>query len=266
VTDDGDAYGVIAVRYAERQARLADVYYGWSYYGEPDDALRMTYYFWILERAGDPPIIVDSGFNPELGLTKGRPCLTTPAEALSLLGIDGTDVEKVVVTHLHWDHIGNLDLFPNAELIVPQRELDFWTTPIARRTQFAHHADFDAVAGLVRASAEGRVRPVVDETEVAPGIVATVVGGHSPGQMIVSVAGSEAGVLLASDAVHYYDELAKDRPFAVVYDLADAYRAFDKVRALTEDGRVFVPAHDPLVWERYPRAEGPASPFAVRIA
>jgi glyoxylase-like metal-dependent hydrolase (beta-lactamase superfamily II) len=257
-------YRVVAVRYGERETRLSEVYYGWSYYNEADAPVRMSYYFWILQPADGNPIVVDSGYSPALSAEKDRPFLCTPADALTRLGINGADVEHVVVTHLHYDHIGNLDLFPNAEFVVAQRELDFWSSPVAQRPHFAHHADFDGTAFLTQAASEGRVRPVLDELEVAPGIRCMLVGGHSPGQLIVSIDAVGGEVLLASDAVHYYDEFERDRPFAVVYDLADFYRAFDTIRTLTEAGQTLVPAHDALVMERYPRV--PGVDFAVQIA
>lgn len=257
------AYGVTAVRYAERETTRSEVYYRWESYGEPDGPLSMAYYFWILEPPAGPPIVVDSGFAPEVGARKGRPCSCEPAAALARLGIDGAEVEQVVVTHLHYDHIGNLELFPDAELIVARRELDFWTDPIARRPHFVDHTDTEALAGVVRAADAGRVRAVDDRLGVAPGIVAVRVGGHSPGQLVVSVATAGGGVLLASDAVHYYDELDTERPFAVLADLADVYRAYDTVRALAE-GRALVPGHDPLVMERYPALDEDS--LAVRIA
>ena len=191
--DAATTYGVLAVRYAERETTLSEVYYRWPSYGEPDGPLDMTYYFWILEPPEGPRIVVDSGFAPEVGARMGRPCSCEPADALARLGIDGADVQQVVVTHLHYDHIGNLDLFPNAELVVAQRELDFWTDPIAARPHFAEHTDADAVAGLERAAADGRVRAVDEELEVAPGIVALRVGGHSPGQLVLSVCTAGGG-------------------------------------------------------------------------
>ena len=258
-------YGVVAVRYGERESIHSEVYYRWSSYGEPDGPLAMDYYFWLLEPPRGPCIVVDSGFAPRVGASRGRNCVCEPAAALTRLGVDPAAVRQVVVTHMHYDHIGNLGLFGNAELVVAQRELDFWTGPIAARPQFAEHTDADAIAGLARAAAAGRVRAVDEELEVAPGIVAIRVGGHSPGQLVLTVSTAGGGVLLASDAVHYYDELETERPFAVLADLADVYRAYDTVRALAGDGRAVVPGHDPLVMERYPPVNG-AGDLAVRIA
>ena len=49
-------------------------------------------------------------------------------------------------------------------------------------------------------------------------------------------------MVLASDAVHYYDELITERPFAVFADLADVYRAYDSVRELAGGGAPSSPA------------------------
>ena len=77
-------------------------------------------------------------------------------------------------------------------------------------------------------------------------------GGHTPGQAIVTVATAAGPVILASHAVHYYEELERDRPFATVANLAEMYAAFDQIRELgTEPGARVVAGHDPLVAERF---------------
>jgi glyoxylase-like metal-dependent hydrolase (beta-lactamase superfamily II) len=258
-------YRVLAARYAERETTLSRIYYAWPTYDEPDGPVRMSYYFWVLQPPAGPPVIVDTGFDPELADRMNRPWTITPARMLDKLGIDGKQVEQVVVTHLHYDHIGNLDLFPNACFTVAQRELDFWSSPVAQRSQFASHADPRGVDHLLRAGVEGRLRLVDDELEVAAGVTVERVGGHSPGQLIVSVTTADGRVLLASDAVHYYEELERDRPFAVIADLAAAYAAFDVIKEARSDGAVFVPAHDPLVMERHPPADDALSGLVVTL-
>jgi glyoxylase-like metal-dependent hydrolase (beta-lactamase superfamily II) len=258
-------YRVLAARYAERETTLSRIYYAWPTYDEPDAAVLMSYYFWVLQPPAGPPVIVDTGFDPELAARMNRPCTITPARVLDKLGIDGKQVEQVVITHLHYDHIGNLGLFPNACFAVAQRELDFWSGPIAKRSQFASHADPSGVEHLLRAGVEGRLRLVDHELEVAPGVTVECVGGHSPGQLIVTVATADGRVLLASDAVHYYEELALDRPFAVIADLAASYRAFDIINEARAGGAVFVPAHDPLVMEHHPPVDAALAGVVVEL-
>ena len=65
-------------------------------------------------------------------------------------------------------------------------------------------------------------------------------------------------VVLASDAVHYYEELERDRPFSIVANLADMYAAFDQIREIGDDGARVVAGHDPLVAERFGAPRGRA--------
>jgi hypothetical protein len=78
--------------------------------------------------------------------------------------------------------------------------------------------------------------------------------------MVVAIYG-DPPVVLASDAVHFYDELANERPFAVIADLPEMYEAYDVVRELAGAEGHIVPGHDPEVMERYPRV----ADFAVEI-
>jgi glyoxylase-like metal-dependent hydrolase (beta-lactamase superfamily II) len=261
------AWTVTAVRYGTLETTLGDAYYRYSAYGEPDGPARLDYYFWILRDADDgETILVDTGFEPAVGRRRGRSCLIEPAEAMAVLGLTPATVSRVVLTHLHYDHTGNLDVLPDAELLVPARELDFWQGPIARRPQFADTVEQAELDGLRAADDAGRVRRLHGGEELAEGVHAIHLGGHSPGQIALAIFGAGAPVVLASDAVHFYEELERDRPFAVIADLAEIYEGYDTLRDLAgAPGSHLVPGHDAAVMERYPAVEGPGSGFAVEI-
>jgi len=262
--DRAVGYEVTAVRYGSMRARRRDLFHRFESYGEPDAEVEMAYYFWVL-RAGERTVLVDSGFDPDVGRRRGRTCLTPPLQALAALGVAAESVATVVVTHFHYDHIGNLAAFPRAELIVPQRELDFWTDPIARRMQFASHVEAREVDHIARAHSEGRVRTTAGEEEILPGVVAISAGGHSPGQQITKVRTTAGTAILTSDAVHFYEELELDRPFAVIAALAAMYRSYDRIGRICEEERaVVVPGHDPKVMQRFAPTDGAAS-LAVEI-
>jgi glyoxylase-like metal-dependent hydrolase (beta-lactamase superfamily II) len=250
-------YSVTAVRYGTRVTTRSDAYHRHHVYGEPDAPLRIDYFFWLLE--GPETIVVDCGFDPEVGARLGRECLCPPAEALARLGVDAGRVGRVVLTHLHYDHIGNLDLFPQAELVVARRDLEFWSGPYASRPHLGEFVVPDEVARVRQAEREGRVRLVDGDGEVAPGVQALCVGGHSPGQLVLVV----GETVLAGDVIHYYEELERDRPFAIFVDLAELYAGYDALRALGP--RTLVAGHDPLVMERFPRLDGECAELAVRV-
>ena len=261
----GAAFEIVAVRYGSLRAPRSELFHRFASYGEPDEVVEMAYYFWILRRNGET-IVLDTGFDPAVGERRGRTCLCAPRDALARLGVDPAGVTTVVVTHLHYDHVGNLDAFPTAELVVPRKELDFWTGPHAGRYQFAAHVEPTEIGRLEEARRAGRVRLTDGTEQIVNGITAIVVGGHSPGQQVTVVAGEAGDVVLTSDAVHFYEELELDRPFGVVADLEAMYGAYDLVNRLgAAPGAIVVPGHDPEVMARFPDVGGQTSGLAVRV-
>ena len=261
---EASPFEVYAVRYGSLRAPKSELFLRHSSYGEPDAEVEMAYWFWVLRR-GDETIVVDCGFAPDVGARRGRTCLQKPPDALRALGVEPESVSTVLVTHLHYDHIGNLAAFPAATLIVSRRELDFWSSPMARRFQFASVVEESEIALVRAAAAAGRVRLIEGTEEIAEGVTATTVGGHSPGQLIAVVRSERGDVVLASDAAHFYDELEFDRPFSVVGDLVEMYAAYDLLKELARAGAEVVPGHDPDVALRYPRVDAPGAVEAVRI-
>jgi glyoxylase-like metal-dependent hydrolase (beta-lactamase superfamily II) len=260
----GPAYEVLALRYGTWLTTRAHCFLGYERYGEPDAALRMDFFLWVL-RDARRTIVVDTGFDPEVAERRGRACLISPTRALALAGVEPATVEQLVITHLHYDHIGNLDAFPAAAIHVHGRELDFWRSPLAARGQFAALVEPRELAALESAERAGRVRRIEHDAELAPGVHALWTGGHTPGQLIVAVMGRSAPVVLASDALHFHEELDRDRPFAVLSDLPEMYAGYDLLRQLAARGARIAPGHDPAVMSEFPRLPGPLAELGVTL-
>jgi glyoxylase-like metal-dependent hydrolase (beta-lactamase superfamily II) len=255
-------YEVLAVRYGVMEASRSRLFHSFHTYGEPDGPAALAYYFWVL-RDGDRVVLVDSGYDPAVARRRGRDCLIEPVDALRQLGIAPEQVSTILVSHFHYDHIGNLAAFPEAELVVPEAEVAFWSTPAASHFHFAVHVEDPELQVIEAARAEGRVRAIAGDAEPLPGVRAIEVGGHSPGQLMFLVATAGDDVLLTSDAIHLYEDLERDRPSAVVFDLPGMYRAHGRIRDLAADGAVVIPGHEPAVMDRFP-AVGDGG-FAVRV-
>jgi len=252
--NDG-GYRVVVVRVGTRATERSEVFLNYRLYGEDDGPATVDYYFWVLQ-GSHGTVVVDTGFGEDAGRTRDRTLLLQPAEALARLGIDPAGVKDVIVTHGHYDHIGNLDLFPNARIHMAEAEYRFWTSPTARHVQFAFYSEATEIDQLRNAEAEGRLKLFTGEVAPTPGLRLVEVGGHTPGQSIVYVPTSEGEVLLASDAIHFYEELERDMPFTAISDLPAMYEAFARIRAeSSERSLIVIPGHDPAVLTRFQACE-----------
>jgi glyoxylase-like metal-dependent hydrolase (beta-lactamase superfamily II) len=224
----------------------------------------MDYYLWVIRGEGRI-VVVDTGFNQDMAAKRGRTLLRTPVEALSLVGVDAAQVENVVITHFHNDHIGAFDSFPKAVFHVQDDEMAFATGRHMRHDRFARPYEPDHVCGMVRLVFGNRVVFHDGDEEIAPGISVHRIGGHTAGLQVVRVNTSRGWVVLASDASHYYEHFETGRGFPLVFHVGDLIEGYGKLKKLASSAQHVIPGHDPLVMFRYPAVSPALDGIAVRL-
>jgi glyoxylase-like metal-dependent hydrolase (beta-lactamase superfamily II) len=246
------AWQVTIAKYGTRATVLSDVYLNHHLYDEPDGPIGMDYFVWVI-RNSRRTILVDTGFSEHGGTVRRRDILQPVTALYEGLGVDAATGPTVVVTHAHYDHIGNLGRFDASPVILARREFDFWTGPLRHKRLFHHSVEDSELAHLADVVASGRATLFDERHEVAPGVEVLVVGGHTPGQSVVRVRTTAGTVLLASDAVHYYEEYEREMPFTSVADLVGMYDAFGRIRSMVDAGEVdhVVAGHDPSTLTRF---------------
>ena len=233
---------VVIIRHGTRTARKSEAFMNYAFYGEADGDYTTDYYLWVLRR-GDETILVDTGYSAAGAEKRGRTVLIDPVEALARIGVTPEQAPPIVVTHAHYDHIGNISRFAGSELHIASSEYEFWTGEIAKKPLFSHFGDPHEVDDLSAADREGRLVRFSGEHALRDGIRLVEVGGHTPGQVMVEVDTSEGLVLLASDACHFVEELERDWLFASMADIPESYRALETIREHPADH--LVTGHDP---------------------
>ena len=242
-------WNVYAVKYAERNNRTrAESFLDDDHPTAPHG---MDYFVWVLE-SGDARILIDTGYDKKEADRRGRPILRDPAEAIGALGIAAETVDTVVITHLHYDHAGGLDRYPNATFHLNPAEMAFATGPCMCDDTLRMPFTADHVCEMVQHLYAGRLIYNASESEIAPGVTLHLVGGHSQGLQVVRVMTASGPLCLASDAAHYYENFEKGLLFPIVVDPHDMTAGFKKIVDLGGDASRVIPGHDPLVRERCP--------------
>jgi len=248
---------VLALRYA-RYDRTAQENFLLPV-ADAHEAMPMDYFVWALRAPDGRVIVVDSGFDAESGGRRGRHLLRPVEDCLRAAGIAPEAVSEVVITHLHYDHAGNLGIFPNAVFHLQEREMAFATGRHMCAHCIRHPFEVEHVVGMVRALYADRVRFHDGEAGIAPGVTLHRVGGHSDGLQMVRVRTARGPLVLASDASHYFANMRREIPFPIVFDVGEMAAGWRLAKKLAGgDETLVIPGHDPLLRRMFPAAPGSA--------
>ncbi|MDE2515560.1 MAG: N-acyl homoserine lactonase family protein [Rhodospirillales bacterium] len=224
----------------------------------------LDYFVWAI-KGPDRSFILDTGFDAAMAARRGRQLLRCPSEGLRAIGIAADQVEDVILSHMHYDHCGNYDLFPKARYHLQDREMAYCTGRCMCHPGLRGPFEADDVTAMVRKLFDGRVQFHDGISELAPGITLHHVGGHSKGLQVVRVFTRRGWMVLASDASHFYANMEEGRAFPIVHDHEATLEGYATMRRLASRRDAIIPGHDPLVLARYPAAAPGLEGIAVRL-
>ena len=252
---------VFAIRYAHHDRHAAENYIG----GDSHDILQpLAYFVWAIV-GPHGTFIVDTGFNRDMAHKRGRRLLRPIDEGLKAIDINPDTVEDVIVTHLHYDHCGNHDIFPRARYHLQDVEMAYATGRCMCHAQLTIPFEADDVVAMVRKVFVGRVAFHDGTEQLAPGITVHHIGGHSKGLQCVRVQTARGHVVLASDATHLYAHITEGRVFPITYSVADTLEGYSTIKKLAASPAHIIPGHDPDVLRRYPAAGPGLEDWVVRL-
>lgn len=232
--------------------------------GMVDGPMPLNFYIWVAHNSDlDRTVVIDTGFNPQAAGRRDRRQECDPATALAALGLEIGCVSDVVLTHLHYDHAGNLAAFPEALIHLQREEMNYATGPNMEFAKANHFFEPDDIRSAVTALYSGRLKFHEGDAEIAPGLSVHAIGGHTAGLQVVRINTARGNVVLASDAAHYYANKTLRNPFPAIHDLDQMLAGYDRIGELCDSSEHFIPGHDPEVLRIYP---GQVNPKNIDIA
>jgi glyoxylase-like metal-dependent hydrolase (beta-lactamase superfamily II) len=147
-------YEVYAIRYAiTPDYPINDLVYG----ADPSRKADIAMMIWLV-RGGGHNILVDSGFYRE-HFFKGWKTkdYVKPSDAVAKLGLKPVDITDIIISHMHWDHVDGVDLFPKARIWVQKDELEYYAGEAWETKQTSDGFDAQDVIEMVKLNTEGHV-------------------------------------------------------------------------------------------------------------
>jgi glyoxylase-like metal-dependent hydrolase (beta-lactamase superfamily II) len=219
---------------------------------EADEIVERDYFIWCIKGPA-ATVIVDAGVSPGLANTRGLNGYEDPAEILSRIDVRAEEVKHVVLTHLHWDHINGVTLFPRATFYVQEKEYNFWQkNDIAKRPAFAFIRDDASLSHLASLEGTDRLALLNGDQQILPGIECLLAPGHTVGLQVVGVETVKGRAIVGSDCGHTFRNYAEDWPSSLIVDLVAWMKTYEKLRAAVSAETLLFPGHDPLMAKNYP--------------
>jgi glyoxylase-like metal-dependent hydrolase (beta-lactamase superfamily II) len=260
-------YRIFALKYAGPvTSKIAMV----LYLGDFNETIERNYYIWAIQGGGNT-VVFDCGVRPGFATNSDllRSSYVSPDVVLSRIGINAAEVEHLVISHIHFDHIGGLELFPEAKVYVQRREFDFWVyDPIAKRPPFASPQEdidppwkpsygvSDAVAIRQLGELRGSDRLVLidGDQEILPGIELLLTPGHTIALQSMAVKTAKGLAVLASDCAHIQKSFELDMPSGLITDMPAWLRSYTKLRNKVNGNiEMLFPGHDSKLLDDYPK-------------
>ena len=245
-------YEVYAIRYADQGDALVSAGSLMLSASHEQMIPGMAYYVYVIQGNGKT-IAVDTGYAPALTDRLNSRLFFSGPDGMRKLGLDPTKMSDLIITHAHYDHVGNLGEFTGATF-----HIDTEMMPIVEGTDPCHpffrqgYGKRDC-ATIRRFKAEGRLVEHANVSVPWPGIELIHIGGHCRGQMVIRVNTQRGPVVLASDAAHLYQEWEEEQPFGVFYDMKamlDGYRTLSDLSGCRRE--FMIAGHDVAVMNMFP--------------
>jgi glyoxylase-like metal-dependent hydrolase (beta-lactamase superfamily II) len=244
-------YSIQAVRYATiPQFPLASLIPG----APADQRIDIAMVVWLI-RGDGRTILFDAGFHrPRWREQFNVADFIRPDSALSQMGTAPDSVTDIIVSHAHWDHMGGIDLFPNATVWIQKQEYQYYLGEAFQQGGRRGGIDTEDLQALLRKNTGGKLKLIDgDSVEIIPGIRVYTGARHTYASQYISIDGAQP-LVLASDNAYLFRNI-EGRQASATFTNADRaanLAALDRMIRIAGARERVIPGHDPEQFKRFP--------------
>ncbi len=245
-------YEVFAVNYAgpfDRKLAMLLFNTGWA------EDMQINYYVWAIRAANGETTLVDTGTGKAWGPKfKG---FIPPEQMVGRIGIKPEQVTRVVVTHMHFDHIGGVtdfaQAFPAAKFYVQKKEFDFWiNSRLSQKAAYKPLQNPDANKAFAELAKGPRVVKIDGDKVIGPNMELLLATGHTPALQTVLIPTAKGQTIVGSDRAHLFRIFKEDVPSGLITNLPVWLETYEKLRSKAPVENIF-PGHDIKMLTDFPK-------------
>jgi glyoxylase-like metal-dependent hydrolase (beta-lactamase superfamily II) len=220
------------------------------------DSVKVVFMTWLLKGNNGRTVLVDAGFQRNSKyINGGITDFVRPDSTLAGLGIKPGDITDIIITHPHWDHIGGLELFPNARFWMQKKDYTYFVTDAWQKGGNSRGFDSTDVTVLAGLNAAGRLQLVDgDDIEIIPGIKVYIGSKHTYESQYAVVNTSTDKVLIASDNCWFYYNLDHMISIPLTLDPVGYVNALQRMKTLVKP-ELIIPGHDAKIFDRFTKVK-----------
>lgn len=264
-------YEVYALKYGEMQS-FSNILWYWM--GNPplakDQQVAVKGAFYWLIKGSDTNILFDAGTTAEIAAAGHISNYEDHGSVLGKIGLKIEDIDKIVLSHTHADHMNGAQVFesnPNISYYIQNACFD-WCVNIYPNYPLLQNIHLPAehdIEWLKRQAEKKRLKLIEAERggkpiSITPGFNVTRVDGHMVGLQIATVNTSAGPVVLTSDASYLYSNMEMGWPVGLI--MGSLTDAIDGLQICKNSGNIHIPGHDITVTEKFPEV----APGVYKIA
>lgn len=244
----GGSYDIYALKFGERNryVHMRNEAVG----DTSSDSTRVFFMYWLLKGEGKT-ILVDAGFTADAGIDTTAITFTRPDKLLASIAIKPEEITDIIITHPHWDHIGGIDLYPQA--MVWMQEEDYHDLLATRKDPEAGGFNKKDIQKVRDRKARGNLTLISgNDRVILPGITVFTGSRHTAGSQFVMAGNGKQNVILASDNCKYYRNAIRMLSSPATSDQKAYIRNLEMMkRYVSGQMDLIIPGHDPLVFSKF---------------